>query len=284
MSTAGTASPSSSQPIIAHGIAIPPLGLGTWSLKGETALEAVAAAFDAGYRHIDTAIAYGNEAEIGEAVRASGLPRADVFVTSKIPAEQLGADAMLRAAEGSVERLGIGPVDLMLIHWPNRTLGVAPTIRALNAVKRAGLARSIGLSNHTIRMLDEAVAVTEEPLVANQCEHHPYLSQTALIEATKRHGMAFVAYCPLGQAEVFDEPIIQDIAMRLGRSPAQILLRWQIEKGCIPIPRSRKPARIRQNADIFGFSLDAAEIAAIDGLGVERRRICDIALAPDWDE
>ncbi len=269
--------------ITAHGAAIPAIGLGTWGLSGKAATEAVAEALTAGYRHIDTAIGYGNEAEVGEGIRRSGVPRDEIFVTTKIPSEELEDAAMLRAAEGSLKRLGLDAVDLLLIHWPSRTLSAATTIRSLNGVKRRGLARHIGVSNYTIRLLNEAWAATEEPIVANQCEHHPYLDQARLRAATARHGMAFVSYCPLGQAEVLDEPVVQDIAGRLGFSAAQVVLRWQFQKGCVSIPKSARPHRIRQNLDIFGFALDEADMAAIDGLGSIGRRICDFSFAPDWD-
>ena len=271
------------QTVTAHGAILPVIGLGTWQLTGETARDAVTAALEAGYRHIDTAIGYGNEAEVGEGLRRSGVARDEVFITSKIPPEQLGADDMMRAAEGSLSRLGLDQLDLMLIHWPSRTLSAAETIRSLNRVKQRGLARHIGVSNYTVRLLAESWAATEEPIVVNQCEHHPYLDQSKLRAATHSHGMAFVAYCPLGQAEALDEPVIKDIAGRFGRTPAQIVLRWQIQKGCVAIPKSAHPARIRQNLDIEGFELPEADMAAIDALKSEGSRICETAFSPDWD-
>lgn len=271
------------QTATAHGAILPVIGLGTWKLSGETASVAVAAALEAGYRHVDTAIGYGNETEVGEGIRRSGVARDDVFITSKIPPEQLGADDMMRAAEGSLHRLGIDQLDLILIHWPSRTLSAAETIRSLNRVKQRGLARHIGVSNYTIRLLDEAWAATEAPIVVNQCEHHPYLDQDKLRAATLAHGTAFVAYCPLGQADALDEPVIKDIAGRFGRTPAQIVLRWQIQKGCVAIPKSAHPARIKQNLDIEGFELAPVDMAAIDALKTEDSRICNSAYSPDWD-
>jgi 2,5-diketo-D-gluconate reductase B len=260
------------QTVTAHGATLPVIGLGTWMLKGEAASAAVAAALEAGYRHVDTAIGYGNETEVGEGLRRSGVARDEIFLTSKI-----------RAAEASLNRLGIDQLDLLLIHWPSQALSAAETIRSLGRVKQRGLTRHIGVSNYTVRLLDESWAATEEPIVVNQCEHHPYLDQTALMAATARHGMAFVAYCPLGRSEVLDEPVVKDIAGRHGRSPAQIVLRWQVQKGCVAIPKSAHPARIRQNLDIAGFELGAADIAAIDALRVEGGRICESAFSPDWD-
>jgi diketogulonate reductase-like aldo/keto reductase len=270
--------------ITAHGASIPSIGLGTWQLNGESCSAAVVSAIEAGYRHIDTAIGYGNEAAVGAGICASGIARDEIFVTTKIPPEQLAADDMLRAAEGSLERLKLDRVDLLLIHWPSQTLPASETIRSLGALKRRGLTRHIGVSNYTIALLDEAWAATEEPIVANQCEHHPYLDQDRLRAATARHGTAFVAYCPLGQADVLDEPAVTDIAGRFGRTPAQIVLRWQIQKGCAAIPKSSHPARIRQNLDIFGFELSPADIAQIDGLRTEDSRICDFSMAPAWDK
>ncbi len=269
--------------IAAHGAAIPAIGLGTWGLSGTAASDAVAEAIAAGYRHIDTAIGYGNEAAVGEGIRRSGIDRDALFITTKIPPEQLEESALLRAAEGSLARLGVSAVDLLLIHWPSRELSAATTIRSLGLARARGLTRHIGVSNYTIALLDEAVAASNEPIAANQCEHHPYLDQSRLRDATARHGMAFIAYCPLGQAEVLDEPLVQDMATRLGRSPAQVVLRWQFQKGCISIPKSARPSRIRQNIDIFGFTLDAADMARLDSLGSEGRRICDTPFAPDWD-
>lgn len=270
--------------IRAHGATIPAIGLGTWMLSGEACSAAVEAAIGSGYRHIDTAIGYGNEAAVGEGIRRSGASRDNLFITTKIPPEELGRDAMLRAAEGSLKRLQLDQVDLLLIHWPSQTLSAAETIRSLNEVKARGLTRHIGVSNYTIALLGEAWAATEAPIVVNQCEHHPYLDQTRLRAATARHGTAFTAYCPLGQAEVLGEPVIQDIGGRLGRTAAQIVLRWQFQKGCISIPKSSHPSRIRQNIDIFGFELTEADVAAIDALGAEHRRICDYSISPAWDD
>lgn len=269
--------------ITAHGVAIPAVGLGTWGLNGETAARAVASAIEAGYRHIDTAIGYGNETEVGEGIRRSGIARDAIFVTTKIPPEQLEERALLRAAEASLKRLALDTVDLLLIHWPSRSLSAATTIRALNAARARGLTRHIGVSNYNIRLLDEAWAATDAPIIANQCEHHPYLDQAQLRAATARHGTAFVAYCPLGHAEALDEPVVKDIAARIGRTPAQVLLNWQFRKGCVSIPKSAHPVRIRQNLDSFGFTLDAADIARLDALGVEARRICDTPFSPEWD-
>jgi len=271
------------QTVKAHGAILPVIGLGTWQLSGEKATTAVASAIEAGYRHIDTAIGYGNEAEVGEGLRRSGIARDDVFITSKVPPEQLAADDMMRAAEASLRRLRIDQLDLMLIHWPSRALSAAETIRSLNRVKQRGLTRHIGVSNYTIRLLDEAWAATEEPIVVNQCEHHPYLDQSKLRAATLAHGTAFVAYCPLGRGDVLDEPVIQDIAGRFGRTPAQVVLRWQIQKGCVAIPKSAHPARIKQNLDVEGFDLPDADIAAIDALKTEGSRMCDTSFSPDWD-
>lgn len=276
-------SPVAAPSISSHGASIPAIGLGTYSLTGEAGASAVAAAIQAGYRHIDTAISYGNETEVGEGIRNAGIAREEIFVTTKIPSDQLEESAVLRAVEGSLTRLKLDHVDLLLIHWPSQSKSAATTIRALGAAKRRGLTRHIGVSNYTVSLLEEAVAASDEPIVANQCEHHPYLDQSTLLSAMARFGIAFVSYCPLGHAEALDEPLVQDIATRIGRAPAQVILRWQFQKGCVSIPKSSRPIRMRQNLDIFGFALDDRDMAALDGLGAEGRRICDPPFAPKWD-
>lgn len=274
------------QEVTAHGARMPVIGFGTWTLTGEECSRAVAAAIGAGYRHIDTASGYGNEDRVGEGVRAAGVARDELFITTKVSPENLAEPAFKASVERSLKRLGVDRVDLVLIHWPSRTIPVATTIGTLNAVRDSGWTRHIGLSNFTVRLLDEAWAATDAPLVTNQCEYHPYLDQDALIAACRRHGMIFTAYSPLGRGVVLDDPVIGGIAAASGRTPAQIVLRWDIQQdGVVTIPRSANPVRIRENFDIFGFSLDDAAMAAISALsGANRVRVANpSAVAPDWD-
>ena len=275
------------QTVDAHGARIPAIGFGTWRLSGEACAGAVAEALRTGYRHIDTAAAYGNEDRVGEALRASGVPRDEVFVTTKVMPQDLADRDFQRSLDRSLEHLGIGQVDLVLIHWPSRDLPVADTIASLNHARARGAARHIGVSNFTVALLREAWAATDAPLVANQCEYHPYLRQDAVIGACREWGMAFTAYSPLGRQRVLDDPVITGIAARHGRSPAQVVLRWELQQpGVVTIPKSATPARIRENFDVFDFTLDDAEMAAISALGeTHRQRLANFGgLAPDWDD
>jgi diketogulonate reductase-like aldo/keto reductase len=273
------------QTVHANGAEIPAIGLGTWTLRGRECARAVADALAAGYRHIDTAANYGNEEAVGEGIRASGIARGEIFVTTKIPPDSLADGPCQRSVEASLRRLGLDRVDLVLIHWPNERLSAAAMMRPLNDVKRRGLARHIGVSNFTVKLLAEACEATEEPLVANQCECHPYLNQDRLLAACREKGIAFVAYCPLGRRGAFNEPAIAGIARRKDRTPAQVVLRWHLQQGVAAIPRSSNPARIRENLAVFDFSLSEAEMASISALTrTHHHRICDFGFSPGWDE
>lgn len=275
------------QTVTSHGAAIPIIGFGTWRLSGETCTRAVAEALRVGYRHIDGAAGYGNEDRVGEGLRTSGVARDDIFITTKVPPEDLDDRAFQRSVDRSLEQLGIGQVDLVLIHWPSKVLPVATTIASLNKAKERGATRHIGVSNFTIALLREAWAATDAPLVTNQCEYHPYLSQDRLIAACREWGMAFTAFSPLGRELVLSDPVIAEIAARKGKTPAQVVLRWDIQQpGIVTIPKSSRPERIRSNFNIFGFSLSGDEMAAISHLGrTHRHRVANMAsIAPAWDE
>lgn len=270
-------------PVAANGAHIPPVGLGTWQLAGDVLAASVQAAVAAGYRHFDTAPRYENEAEVGAALRASGLARDSYFLTTKVWHTDLTADAFRRSAERSVQVLGVGPVDLLLIHWPNPAVPLAETIGALCQARRDGLARHIGVSNFSASRLADAVALADEPLVANQCEYHPRLDQSALIAACRRHGVAFVGYAPIGSGNLLDDPLLATIAARHDRTPAQIVLRWHVQQGTVAIPRSSNPARVAQNIDLAGFTLTDADMAAISGLARPDGRQFSPAWVESWD-
>ena len=268
----------------ANGAEIPAIGLGTWQLRGEEGAAAVKSALAAGYRHIDTAAMYGNEEAVGEGLRASGVARDEVFVTTKVWPEDLAPADLRRSAEASLKRLGLSQVDLLLIHWPNAAIPLAGTIRALCEAKRAGLSRHIGVANFTVRLLDEAVSLADEPIVANQCEYHPYLDQSLVRAECRKHGAAFVSYCPIGKAQVLSEPAIQAIAKAHRRTPAQIVLRWQVQQpGVVAIPKSGDPQRQRENFSVFDFGLTDEEMAAICGLARPGGRMVTPAWSPHWD-
>ena len=272
-------------PIVsANGAKIPALGFGTWPLKGEACIAAVSAALDAGYRHIDTAAMYDNEREVGEAIGNHAVPRDDIFLTTKVWHSDLDHDALIASAENSLAQLGVDQVDLLLIHWPSSEMPIGEQVANLCDAKRRGLARHIGVSNFPSRMLDEAVAVADEPLVVNQIEYHPFQDQSAVLAACRRHGLALTAYSPIARGRVSDNPVIQAIARKNGKSEVQIALRWLIQQpGVVAIPKSADPARIRANIAVADFALTDDEMAHISALGGRDGRTVNFDWAPDWD-
>jgi diketogulonate reductase-like aldo/keto reductase len=275
-------------PIIsANGANIPAIGLGTWPLKDETGEMAIKTALMSGYRHIDTAAMYGNEPEVGRGIRASKVPREQIFLTTKVWRDDIADGDLQRSAERSLKALGLSFVDLLLIHWPNPSIPVAQSIKALCDVKCRGLAKHIGVSNFTTALLAEATRAATEPLVCNQVEYHPHLSQSQVLAATRAAGMAMVAYCPLGRGDakgVLMEPTILEIANAHGKSAAQVVLRWHLQQpGVVAIPKSATQSRIRENFELFDFALSAAEMAKICALSKSNGRIVEPAGAPRWD-
>ncbi|HEY6101454.1 MAG TPA: aldo/keto reductase [Anaeromyxobacter sp.] len=249
-----------------NGVEMPILGLGVWqSAPGEETRRAFTEALAAGYRHVDTARAYRNEADVGAALRESGVPRREVFVTTKLWNADHGYDKALRAIDRSLESLGMEQVDLYLVHWPVEGLR-RETWRAMEKILADGKARAIGVSNYTVRHLDELLAEAKVPPAVDQVEFSPFLHQRDLLERCRRAGIQLEAYGPLVRGHKMDHPVLQRIARRHGRTPAQALLRWGIQHALVVIPKSVRPERIRENAELFGFSLDAEDMAALDGL------------------
>lgn len=267
-----------------HGVRIPALGLGTYGLQGADARRMVEAALGLGYRHVDTAQIYGNERDVGAGLRASGVARSDIWLTTKIWPEHFGAKALTLAAEERVELLGTVP-DLLLLHWPNPKVPLDETLAALDAVRERGLARHIGVSNFTTALLDEADGLTSAPLLCDQVEYHPYLRQRRVYDACRERGMAMTAYCPLARGRVMREPLLLEIGQRLDRSPAQVALRWLVQQeGVCAIPRTSNEVRAAANLAVFDFALTAEEMATIGDLAEDGSRICDYPdLSPDWD-
>ncbi|WP_321944279.1 aldo/keto reductase [Paraburkholderia tropica] len=262
---------------------MPALGFGTWELEGDVCVDAVSRALDVGYRHVDTAVRYGNEAQVGRALRASGIARDELFVTTKVWHDALRHDDVLASLERSLDRLGLDYVDLFLVHWPNPAVPLAETLAAMGEARASGRARHIGVSNFTIAHLKEGCDVLDATLDAHQFELHPYLDQTALIAATRQRGMIVEAYQPLAGGLVIRDAEIAEIARRYNRSAAQIALRWLMDQpDVVAIPRSRNAANIASNLAIFDFELDAADIQRIDGLRGNRRFV-NPAFAPQWD-
>ncbi|MEX0955795.1 MAG: aldo/keto reductase [Rhizobiaceae bacterium] len=272
--------------IEANGANIPAIGLGTWTLRGAECTDLVQAAIETGYRHIDTAAMYENEAEVGRGIARAGLPREELFVTTKVWWTELSAGALRRSAERSLDLLGLDHVDLLLIHWPSKTVPLAETIAALNEAHRDGLTRNIGVSNFPTGLLSEAIALSPRPLAVNQVEHHPKLDQTKVLAACRAAGMATVSYCPLGRGlDLMREPAIAEAAKAHGRTPGQIILRWHIQQdGVAAIPRTSRRERLAENLDIESFELTTAEMAAISAHQTANSRICDFDFSPEWDD
>ncbi len=268
----------------ASGVRIPALGLGTFRLEGAVARRMVTYALEIGYRHIDTAQMYGNEAEVGQAIAASTVPRGEIWLTTKIWPDHFRDGELQRAAEESVRRLKTEP-DLLLLHWPNPKVPLAETIRALNDARRRGLARHIGISNSPAALIRESVAASEAPLLVDQVEYHPYLSQRAVLAELRAQGMALTAYSPIAQGKVFSDPVLQRIGEQHGKTPGQVTLRWLLQQdGVSAIPRSSREAHAKANFEIFDFSLSDAEMAEISGLARPGGRIISPGgMAPAWD-
>ena len=271
------------QYVEAHGARIPIVGFGSMRLKEEAGTRAIEAAIRNGYRHIDTAAFYGNEREVGEAIRASGVKREEIFLTTKVRQDNLEADKFARSVENSLKLLDMPTVDLLLIHWPNAQVPMEESIGALNKAKREGLAKHIGVANYTVALLDAAMKATNEPLVTNQIEVHPFLDQTKVIAATRRHGMSVTAYCPLARGKVPGEPALERIGKAHGKTASQVALRWLVQQGIIIIPGSGTPARQQENFDVLDFSLSAAEMTEIAGLKRPNSRVVNPPQHPEWD-
>jgi 2,5-diketo-D-gluconate reductase B len=267
----------------AHGAEIPVMGFGTSSL-GKNAAELVAIALRLGYRHVDAARKYGTERGVGDGIRASGVPRNEIFLTTKVSHENLRPADFARSVETSLGELQVDYVDLLLVHWPNPQIPMTDLMGTLAAAKREGLTRHIGVANFTVKLLDEAVSTCPEPLVTNQVECHPYLDQTRMIAALMRHGMVLTAHCPLARGRLMDDPVLAEIAHERKKTLAQIALRWLVQQEIIsPIPRSSNPARIAENLDVFDFRLTADEMDRISALKRPNGRVANPAFSPAWD-
>jgi 2,5-diketo-D-gluconate reductase B len=245
----------------ANGAIIPAIGLGTWELRGRACARLVEQALRLGYRHIDTAQVYENEREVGEGLRASGIKRDAVFVTTKVWTTHFAPNDLERSTKDSLSKLHLAAVDLLLLHWPNPRVPLEETLGALANVKKLGLARHIGVSNFTVALIEQAVTACPEPLVCDQVEFHPYLDQSKVREACARNGMALVAYSPV----------------------AQVCLRWLVQQNVSAIPRTSRIERLSENIDIFDFQLSDDEMRRISALGSPKGRLTDFGFAPKWD-
>ena len=269
------------QVVNAKGFKIPIIGLGTWALRDVARI--VEQAIRVGYRHLDTAQMYGNEAEVGQGVRASGVPRAEVMITTKLQPTHLAPPDVERTAKESLGKLRLDVIDLLLIHWPNPRVPLGETLGAMAKLKREGYVRAIGVSNFTVALLDEANKVSPEPVVCNQIECHPFLNQDKVIAGCKKHGMAVVAYSPVARGAAHGNEVLARIGKAHGKTDAQVSLRYLVQQGIVVIPRTNRLDRLSENFDLFDFELSKEEMQEIYRLAHAKGRIVDWTWSPKWD-
>ena len=270
--------------VSAKGAQLPALGLGTWALSGRNCYDAVRTALTIGYRHIDTAELYGNESEIGAAIRDSGVPRGDIFVTTKIPMGELRVAQIRHNVTQSLTRLGSDYIDLLLIHWPSQREPLAETLGAFAEARAKGQTRFIGVSNFTVALLREAVETHRADIVCNQVEYHPYLSQKPVLAEAAKHGLFLTAYSPLGRGRVVADRDLVRIGQAYGKTASQVALRWLLDQPNVAaIPKSSSRAHLAANFAIFDFTLSAADRAVIDDKRGDIRLVDPAGWAPVWD-
>ena len=267
----------------ANGARIPAIGLGTWELSGRLAARVVEQALRLGYRHIDTAQVYDNEREVGDGLRASGVRRDDVFLTTKVWTNHFAPHDLERSVKESLARLRLPSVDLLLLHWPNPQVPLAETLGALSHAKTMGLARHIGVSNFTVALIEQAVALSPEPLVCNQVEYHPYLDQAKVRTACDQHGLALVAYSPIAKGRIKSDQTLAEIGRVHRKTAAQVCLRWLVQQNVAAIPRTSRIERLSENFEIFDFELSDDEMSRIAALANPKGRLTDFGFAPKWD-
>jgi 2,5-diketo-D-gluconate reductase B len=266
------------QTIEAGGARIPAIGLGTWELRGRACARIVEQALRLGYRHIDTAQMYDNERE---GVRGSGVPRGEVFLTTKIWPTHFAPNDLIRSLKESLVKLRLPEVDLVLLHWPSDRVPLSETLGGLTNAKRSGLAKHIGISNFNVALMEEAVARCEEKLVCNQVEYHPFLDQARVLEACSRLGLATVAYSPIAKGRVKDDRTLARIGELHGKTAAQVCLRWLVQQNVAAIPRTSKLERLQQNFDVFDFALSDEDMAKISAMGTSSGRLLN--MGGNWD-
>ena len=271
------------QAVETGGARIPLVGLGTWDLRGRACARLVEEALRLGYRHIDTAAFYGNEAAVGEGLRASGVPRDEVFITTKVWQSDLRAKDFERSTRDSLAHMKLPSLDLLLIHWPNSSVPLQETIGALCKMKREGLARHVGVSNFTVALIEEAAALASEPMVNNQIECHPYLDQSTVIAASRRRGLSVTAYSPVARGRIGGDAVLARIGKAHGKSAAQVGLRYLVQQNIVVIPKTSRPERLAENLALFDFTLAPAEMTEIAKLAHPRGRVVEWSGTPDWD-
>jgi 2,5-diketo-D-gluconate reductase B len=271
------------QIVEANDARIPAIGLGTMTLKGDEGTGAIKTALDLGYRHLDTAAVYDTERENAAGLAASGVKRSDVFITTKIRQDDAMPDDFARRLDESLANLKVPQVDILLIHWPSKTVPFKLTIGALCKAKKEGKTKHIGLSNFTTKMLDEVWDLTTEPFVCNQIEVHPFINQDKLIAACKKRDMAVVAYCPIARGKVPGAEALDRIGKAHGKTASQVSLRYLVQRGLVAVPRSTSRQHLKENIEVFDFALSDAEMAELRKLNATNMRVVNPPHAPVWD-
>ncbi|RVG03095.1 aldo/keto reductase [Sinorhizobium meliloti] len=271
--------------VSSNGANIPALGFGTFRMSGAEVLRILPQALKLGFRHVDTAQIYGNEAEVGEAIQKSGIPRADVFLTTKVWVDNYRHDAFIASVDESLRKLRTDHVDLLLLHWPGSDVPMAERIGALNEVRNAGKVRHIGISNFNTTQMEEAARLSDAPIATNQVEYHPYLDQTKVLQTARRLGMSLTSYYAMANGKVPADPLLTEIGGRHGKTAAQVALRWLVQQqDVIVLSKTATEARLKENFAIFDFALTREEMAAVRTLARPNGRIVNPqGLAPEWD-
>lgn len=262
---------------------VPAIGLGTYLIKGDGAVDTIEKAIDLGYRHIDTAQLYENENEVGKAIQQSSVDRADIFLTTKVWPTRLSKEDFIPSVEDSLRKLKTDYVDLLLIHWPNNDIPLSETIPQLIKIQEQGKARNIGVSNFPINLLAKSMGLGAN-IVSNQVEYHPYIDQSLLKGWMDHNNMALTAYCPLAQGRIFKDDHLKNVADKIGKSIGQVVLRWFMQQqNVFAIPKSSNPERLKENLDVFDFELSTEDMEVLNGLANPSQRFVRSSNEPDWD-
>ncbi|MGF9692992.1 aldo/keto reductase [Rhizobium sp. 0TCS1.26] len=270
----------------ANGANIPALGFGTFRIPGDDVLRILPKAIQLGFRHVDTAQIYGNEAEVGEAIAQSGVSRNEIFLTTKVWVDKYRHADFIASVDESLKKLKTDHVDLLLLHWPQSDVPIAERMGSLNEVKKAGKVKNIGISNFNIELMNKAAEASDAPIATNQVEYHPYLDQSKLLEAARSKGISPTAYYLMADGKVPSDPVLKDIGAKHGKSAAQVVLRWAVQQdGVIALSKTATESRLQENYDIFDFSLTDEEMQAIHGLAEPDGRIVNPGhlRPPHWD-
>ncbi|HEV7435574.1 MAG TPA: aldo/keto reductase [Pseudorhizobium sp.] len=271
--------------VSANGDNIPALGFGTFRMPDEDVYRILPEALKLGFRHVDTAQVYKNEASVGDVIQKSGVPRADIFLTTKVWVDRVGQKAFIASVDESLTKLKTDYVDLLLLHWPQSEMPLADRMGALNELRKAGKVKNIGVSNFSTALMAEAVRLSDAPVVTNQIEYHPYLDQTKVIEEARKTDMSITAYYLMADGKVPQDPVLKEIGARHGKTAAQVVLRWAVQqKDVIALSKTATESRLAENYDIFDFALGDGEMAEIHKLARPDGRIVTPGhLAPEWD-